>query len=163
MINYHFLSSSLFYSMRLQTFWDQAQWSSHRVWGLPGGKGSLWKNIFRWLNSPHPKGCPWEPRLFKKVCLHKPNHQRLCSSWAAPVLIESPKLALAIHDILSLLSPQPRLLRHRLGPGSPGDFTALPGGWFCFPPHPAMSHRSDFYAVRERPNSHSSSGPQVSS
>lgn len=110
MINYHFLSSSLSYSMRLQTFWDQAQWSSHRVWGLPGGKGSLWKNIFRWLNSPRLKGCPWEPRLFKKVYLHKPNHQHLCSSWAAPVLNESPKLASAIHDILSVLSPQPHLL-----------------------------------------------------
>ena len=88
--------------MRLQTFWDQAQWSSHRVWGLPGGKGSLWKNTFRWLNSPHLKGCPWEPRLFTKAYLPKPDHQRLCSSWTAPVLNESPKLALASHTFCAL-------------------------------------------------------------
>lgn len=96
MINYHSLSSSLFYSMRLQTFWDQAQWSLHRVWGLPGGKGSLWKNIFRWLNSSHLKGCPWEPCLFKKVYLRKANHQSVSSSRTALVFNESPKLALVI-------------------------------------------------------------------
>ena len=98
MINYHFLSSRLFYPMRLQTLWDEEQRYSSWVWVLPGGTWSLWRNIFRCLNSTWTVA--WNdflenPAFSRKAHLHNANHLslHLCPFQIVPIFNESPQLA----------------------------------------------------------------------